>query len=54
MIKNIQELHAILSFNQSGENVGISLLDLMIQGNNGDGMTERNDKSSNSQDQGRD
>ena len=28
-IKDIEELHAFLSFNQSGGNVGISLLDLM-------------------------
>ena len=29
IIKDIQELHALLSFNQSGGNVSISLLDLM-------------------------
>ena len=53
-IKDIEELHAFLSFNQSGGNVGIYLLDLMVQGNNRDNLTGSDGKSRNLQDQGRD
>ena len=53
-IKDIKELHAFLSINQSSGNVGISLLDLMEQGNNGAGMTGSDGKSIDLQDQGRD
>ena len=51
-IKDIRELHEFLSPNQYGGNVGISLLGLMVQGNNGAGMTGSDGKSSNLQDQG--
>ena len=53
-IKDIRELHELLSINQSSGNVGISLLGLMEQGNNGAGMTGSDGKSRNLQDQGRD
>ena len=53
-IKDIQELHEFLSPSQSGGNVGISLLDLMGQGNNGVGMTGGDGRSIDLQDQGRD
>ena len=54
MIKDIEELLALLSFNQSGGNVGMSLIGLMVQGNNGANMTGSDGKSCNLQDQGRD
>ena len=34
MIKDIPELHVFLSFSRSGGNVGIAVLNLMVQGNN--------------------
>ena len=54
MIKDIEELHAFLSFSQSAGNVGNSLLDLMGQGNSGVSMTGGDYKSRILQDQGRD
>ena len=53
-IKNIRELHALLSFNQFGGNVGISLIDLMVQSNRRVDMTGGDYKSRILQDQGRD
>ena len=53
-IKDIPELLALLSFSQSGGNVGISLLDLMGQGNSVVDLARDYGKSRNSQDQGRD
>ena len=55
MVKEIPELHAFLSFSQSGGKVGIAVLDLIVQGSSGSGRSAGSDGgSSNSQDQGRD
>ena len=46
MIKDIPELHGFLSFSQSGGNVVIAVLDLMVQGNNkmnSSGITDKTD-----------
>ena len=53
-IKDIRELHEFLSPNQYGGNVGISLLDLMVQGSSSGGLAGSGGGSRNSQDIGRD
>ena len=45
MIKDIPELHVFLSPGQSGGNVGIAVLNLMVQGNNKIITSGRTDKT---------
>ena len=53
-INDIHELHAFLSFSQSGGNVSISLLDLMEQGDRKSDLPESERGSKVLQDQSRD
>ena len=54
MVKEIPELHAFLSFSQSGGNVGITMMDLMVQGSSSGRSAGSGGGSRNSQDRGRD
>ena len=54
MIKDIPELHVFLSPGQSGGNVGIAVLDLMVQGSSSGGLAGSGGGSRNSQDRGKD
>ena len=45
IVKDISELHAFLSLGQSGGNVGIIVMDLMVQVDNKIKTSERTDKT---------